>query len=387
MNTVSITSDTNLHNHPTNPIDIEMKKIIKPICALLFNIFMGAIIASLLGLPAWTGASALVAVGFAMSFVPGLRGCFRAGVYAEIWTGEVVKDLRGGLAGSWLDGIPDQSTLVENDVIHLAKIGVQPDVLVNNKTYPIPKQVINDEDIAIKLDKFQTKRTPVTDDELYAISYDKMARVKELHADAITDKKFAKAAHSLCANKHTAKTPVLTTTGDVDPNNGRRRLRWNDLVALKESLDKLGVPDANRRLVLCPEHVNDLLLVSQSFQTQYNIDRNTGKIGHLAGFDIYTYAKTPVYTTEGVKKDLDAAAVTGEFNCSFAFYTQRVFKATGSTKMYYREATLDPENQESSVNFRHYFIAMPKVADAGAVMVSGYVAPAEEKAPEQDAQG
>lgn len=369
-----------------------MEKIFKPLFALLFNMIMGAIIATLLGVPGWVGAAVLVAVGTVMSFVPALRGCLRAGVYTEIWTGEVVKSLRGGLDGSWLDGIPDQSTLVENDVIHLAKIGVQPDVLVNNKTYPIPKQVIDDEDIAIKLDKFQTKRTPVTDDELYAISYDKMTRVKELHTEAITDKKFAKAAHSLCANKHTAKTPVLVTTGDPDPNNGRRRLTWNDLVALKESLDKLGVPDANRRLVLCPEHVNDLLLVSQSFQTQYNIDRNTGKIGHLAGFDIYTYSRTPVYSATGEKKALDATAAAGEFNCSFAFYTQRVFKATGSTKMYYREATLDPENQENMVNFRHYFIAMPKVSDAGAVMTSGYVDSSQGKTPgqedsSQDSQG
>ncbi len=356
-----------------------MNRFIKPLCALLFNIFMGAIIASMLGIPAWMGAIALVVAGTVLSFVPGLRGCFRTGVYAEIWTGEVVKDLRAGLDGTWLDGIPDQSTLVNNDVIHLSKIGVQPDVLVNNKTYPIPKQVINDEDIAISLDKFQTKRTPVTDDELYAISYDKMARVKELHAEAINDKKLAKAAHSFCANQHTAKTPVLTTTGETDAASGRRRLTYNDLVALKEAMDKLHVPAANRRLVLCPEHVNDLLLVSQSFQTQYNIDRNTGKIGHLAGFDIYTYANTPLYTTAGKKKALDATAAAGEFNCSFAFYTSRVFKATGSTKMYYREATLDPENQESSINFRHYFIAMPKVEDAGVVMTSGYVAPASDQ--------
>ena len=44
-----------------------------------------------------------------------------------------------------------------------------------------------------------------------------------------------------------------------------------------------------RQLVLCPDHVNDLLLTSQAFREQYNIDRNSGKVGNLYGFEIYEY--------------------------------------------------------------------------------------------------
>ena len=53
---------------------------------------------------------------------------------------------------------------VNNDVIHLVEVGVDPDVLINNKTYPIDVQALEDKDIAIKLDKFQTKATTITDD-------------------------------------------------------------------------------------------------------------------------------------------------------------------------------------------------------------------------------
>ena len=95
-------------------------------------------------------------------------------------------------------------------------------------------------------------------------------------------------------------------------------------------------------------------------------------MGNLYGFDIYEYANNPVYTTAGVKKKLGEAGTKGEFACSFAFYTQRVFKATGSTKMYYSEASTDPQNQRSLINFRHYYLCMPKKADAGVVMTSGY---------------
>ena len=338
----------------------------------MFNCLTGAGVALLLGMSPVLGALGMnilaLLLGGAMP-----EGALRAGVLTEIWTGELVKALRGGLDGTWLDGVPDQSSIVNNDVIHLVDVGVDPDVLINNTTYPIPLQALDDSDIAIQLDKFQTKPTPITDDELYAISYDKMTRVKEAHANAISDSKFQKAAHALCAQKNTAATPVIKTTGEAD-SDGRLRLTPDDLVSAKRAMDKLKVPSDNRRLVLSPDMVNDLLLVSQSFREQYNIDRATGKVGQLYGFAIYEYAGTPLYTTAGVKKDVGATASAGEFNCSFGFYVPRVFKATGSTKMYYSEASTDPQNQRSLINFRHYFIAMPKKEDAGVVIMSGYKA-------------
>lgn len=345
----------------------------KLMIALLVNAIVGGLIALAVGIAPWIGAVALNVIAIAVgACLP--KGALRAGVFTEVWTGELVKALRGGLEGSWLDGVPDQSTIVNNDVIHLEEVGVDPDVLINNTTYPIPSQVLDDKDIAVKLDKFQTKVTPITDDELYAASYDKMARVKESHGNSINDSKFTKAAHALCAQENTAKTPVLKTTGERDAETGRLRLTMADLVALKAAMDKLHVPAENRRLVLCSDHVNDLLLVSQTFREQYNIDRTTGKVGKLYGFDVYEYANTPLYTQAGKKKNLGVAAGAGEFNCSFAFYTPRVFKATGSTKMYYSEAATDPEYQRNKINFRHYFLCMPKKADAGVVMMSGYKA-------------
>lgn len=351
-----------------------MKRLVmKLMIALLVNVIVGGLIALAVGVAPWIGAVALNVIAIAIgACLP--KDTLRVGVFTEVWTGELVKSLRGGLEGSWLDGVPDQSSIVNNDVIHLVDVGVDPDVLINNTTYPIPSQALDDKDIAVKLDKFQTKVTPITDDELYAASYDKMARVKESHGNSINDSKFTKAAHALCAQENTAKTPVLKTTGERDAETGRLRLTMADLVALKAAMDKLHVPAENRRLVLCSDHVNDLLLVSQTFREQYNIDRATGKVGKLYGFDVYEYANTPLYTQAGKKKNLGVAAGAGEFNCSFAFYTPRVFKATGSTKMYYSEAATDPEYQRNKINFRHYFLCMPKKEDAGVVMMSGYKA-------------
>lgn len=349
-----------------------MRKLMIFLAALIFNCISGATIGAVVGVEPIISALGMNAVAFVAGFLPLQSGLF-AGVYRELWTGEMVKKLRGGLEATWLDGIPDMSALVKNDVIHLTEVGVDPDVLVNNTTYPIPEQALSDADIPIGLDKFQTKVTPITDDELHAISYDKMARVIESHGNAIDDSKFGKAAHSICAASNTATTPVLATTGETITESGRKRLTRQDLINLKAALDKLKVPTKGRRLVLCPDHVNDMLGWSEAFQRQYNLDNANGKVARLYGFDIYEFAANPVYTAAGAKKAYNATAATGEFQCSFAFYTNRIFKATGSTKMYHRSAETNPETQRSAINFRHYFIAMPKKADASAVMISGYV--------------
>ncbi len=345
----------------------------KMMTALLINAVMGATVALLLGYPGIYGAVVAAVVSVVLGgFMP--KGSACEGVLTEVWTGELIKALRAYLDASWLVGVPDQSSIVNNDVIHMVDVGADPAVLVNNKTYPIDIQELEDGDKTFSLDKFQTKVVPVTDDELYARSYDKMSRVKESCANALNDTKYAKAAHALCPNENTDTTPVITTTGSVDAATGRKKMVMDDIVALKRKLDKLGVPPTQRRLVLCPDHVNDLLETEQVFKEQYNLDRNDGKVGRLYGFDIYEFGNNPTYSTEGKKNALGATPGTGEFQCSFAFYVPRVFKATGSTKMYYSAAETDPQQQRSLISYRHYFICLPKKEDAGGAIISGYSA-------------
>ncbi|MGM9753841.1 MAG: hypothetical protein ACI3ZK_07330 [Candidatus Cryptobacteroides sp.] len=355
-----------------------MKKFLTLFMAILFNCVMGAFCAGAMGfspVAGAIGANAIASIPSLFSSAPAAGGgILNAGVLREVWTGEMVKALRGGLKATWLDGIPDATSAVDNDVIHLVDVGVDPDVLINNTTYPIELQQLDDNDISISLDKFQTKVTPITDDELFALSYDKMSRVIESHRNSIDDAKFKKAAHALCAASNTAKTPVLATTGARDASTGRLAMTRKDLIAMKEAMDKLGVPAENRRLVLCPSHVNDILGWSEEFTRQYNMDNINGRVGRLYGFDIYESAYNPFYTSNGNKKALGTTPGAGEFQASFAFYTKRVFKATGSTKMYYSRAETDPEFQRNKINFRHYFIAMPKKADAGVVLRSAYAA-------------
>lgn len=328
---------------------------------LIINMFIGVVLAQFLGVPEAYGAIGGAVVPLAAgAFMP--KDALCEGVFTEIWTGELVKKLRGGLTASWLDGVSDYSAAVNNEVVHLVDVGGDPDVLINNTTYPIAAQELEDGDIALGLDKFQTKKTTVSDDQLFAISYDKIGSVIERHGDAITIAKFKKAAHAVAPQSDTETTPVIPTSGEAGAD-GRKKLTRKDIIALKRKLDAQGYPAVGRRLVLCSDHVNDLLEEDQKFRDQY-YNYTSGKIANMYGFEVYEFENCPFYTKEGTKVAFKTTPGGTDHQASFCFYTKRLFRAQGSTKMYYKDAATNPDNQANEVNFRHYYVVLPKKNEA-----------------------
>lgn len=315
-----------------------------------------------------------VAFGLAYKFryyMP--RGVAMAGVYVEVWTGELVKQFNDLDQIGWMAGIGDYSQYVNNSVIHLVDVGVDPDVLLNNTTYPIAIQDLGDGDIAISLDKWQTKATRVTDDELYAMSYDIIALKREQHGTAISVNKYQKAIHAMAPAANTTATPVLITTGAATTDGTNRlKLQRTDIVAFKKLCDKAKWPKVGRRLVLCTDHIADLLESDQKFQDQY-YNYTTGKIANLYGFEVYEYDSNPYFkVSDKTKLAYGGTPVAGTHNqASVAFVVSEMFMASGATKMYYSEAALNPTTQENLINFRHYFITLPKKQRAIGAIVSG----------------
>lgn len=331
------------------------------ISKLIINMFIGVVLAQFLGVPEAYGAIGGAVVPLAAgAFMP--HGALCEGVFTEIWTGELVKRLRGGMTASWLDGVSDYSAAVNNEVVHLVDVGGDPDVLINNTTYPIAAQELEDGDIALGLDKFQTKKTAVSDDQLFAISYDKIGSVIERHGDAITIAKFKKAAHAVAPQSDTETTPVIPTSGEAGAD-GRKKLTRKDIITLKRKLDAKGYPAVGRRLVLCSDHVNDLLEEDQKFRDQY-YNYTSGKIANMYGFEVYEFENCPFYTKEGTKVAFKTTPGGTDHQASFCFYTKRLFRAQGSTKMYYKDAATNPDNQANEVNFRHYYVVLPKKNEA-----------------------
>ena len=329
--------------------------------SLLVNAVMGSTVGGMLGMDGETGALGGIALGVVMNMVAPGSGTALAGVLTEIWTGEMIKAFRTAPEQlGWYDRIRSYDQHVNNDVIHFTEIGGDPEVLVNNTTYPLNIAALADADKPISLDRYDTEATPITDDELHAISYDKMSSVLERHREAIKAKIWQKSLHAIAPDSAVANsTIVLRTTGEVDATTNRKRMVPADIVALKAGFDKMGTPSADRVLVLNSEHVNDLLLTDQKFREAYNINQTEGKIARLYGFDIYELNETPVYTSAGNKKALGATATATDRNASVAFHLPSMMKANGSVQFYHQEAATDPLHHRNLVNFRKWSICLP----------------------------
>ncbi|MEL7006298.1 MAG: hypothetical protein AAFN93_26765 [Bacteroidota bacterium] len=288
-----------------------------------------------------------------------------AGLNQEIWTEVVVRQFRTFEEAVYLDTIPDYSTYVtqskkgKNESIHMSDIGADPEVLINNTTYPIGTMQQVDGDIVIKLDKLETKNVSVSDDEIQYISYDKIGEVTKNHVSALDNTKHQKAIHSMAPATNTANTPIIQATGP-DDGTGRKRLIKKDIVTLKDKFDAAKIPLKDRHLVLSSTHYNDLLHEDQKF-ADHLYDAKTGKVMPYMNFMIWQNLENPYFHKTNLTKLAFGAVPTPDHTiASVCFYAPDMFKAKGSTKVYQRKAEDDPENRENTAGMRTYYIVAPR---------------------------
>lgn len=274
--------------------------------------------------------------------------------FPEIWERRVRQNLEKGAQADFLDGVQeldgDPQQMGEENIIHIPTSEFNPEVLINNKTYPIAIQEYTDDEVTVKLDKYQTKATKVDDDQIQGASYDKIYAVTRAHVNSINVRKNKKAIHALAPDSNTTDTPVLELSGS--------ECTYEDLVALKDKCDELQWPEEGRRLVLCSKHYNALLKDRKNFGDQLINYRSGAVSPHIAGFEIKQYIAMPHYSG-GSKKAFGEVPASGDKPASVAFVVDNVRKKTGITKQYFSEAKSDPENQTNRLNYRHYFIAIP----------------------------
>jgi hypothetical protein len=293
--------------------------------------------------------------------------------FPEVWLKRVILLVTALTSVAWLDGIEEldvqvaemgSGTASEMNVIHIPVEDFEPEVLINNTTYPIAQQPYTDGEVLVQLDKYQTKVTTLSDDQINGASYAKIDVATKSHTRAMLKNKFKKAIHALAPAADTATTPIMEATGALVSIGGRRRLVYNDLVTAKDKLDQMDCPEEGRRLVLSTDHYNDLLREQDSDLKKILANINSGKVdAMIAGFEIYSYLGNPSYALnedeEYEKKPYGAVVESTDRKASVFFLKSNVAKKTGATKQYFAKAEGDPEMQTNRLNYRHYFIAIP----------------------------
>lgn len=286
--------------------------------------------------------------------------------FPEVWLNRVIQNLTNQNVAPWLDGIPELDVQVlevgsgdasESNIIYIPRTSFNPDVLVNNTTYPIALQAYSDDNVTVQLDKYQTKVTTLSDDQVVGAAYPRIDAATGGHVRSINTKKFQKAIHAIAPASDATLTPVIAATGTAV--NGVNQLTYDDLITLKDRLDAAEVAPEGRRLVLSTRHYNDLLLDRKNFADKL-VTYTTGQtVPVIAGFEIYQYNGNPLFTSAGAKKAFGAVKAAGDRQASVVFWTGGIAKKTGMTKQYFAPSSQDPESQTNKVNYRHYFIAVP----------------------------
>lgn len=271
----------------------------------------------------------------------------------QIWLDQIQENFYPD--SSFLKYGQDYTQFVNANALNLAKAGMNPKVLINNTTYPITVTQRVDEPIKIELDKFETENTLVRRPEVIQYSYNQLESVIMGHRNELRAKTAEKASHAYAPDKDTDDTPVISTSGDT--YNGRKRLTFTDILALKERFDAKEVPLEERYLVLHPSHVTDLINADVKGFKDIT-DLVNGQPKRFAGFGILQFSRMPLYDLGSLEKVPFGTVQTADMGfSSFAFQANEVMKADGEMFMYVREN--DPEQRATIVGFDKRFIATP----------------------------
>ncbi len=290
-------------------------------------------------------------------------------VLRELWLAMLIEKLRA--SHTWLARLKDESSFVGNNVIHLNEIGADPDVLVNNTVYPIATAARVDDDVPVALSKYDTTNTRISVDELYGLPYDKPGSALVQHKGRLEEFMGAHGLFTIAPPAATSTMPILSATGP-DDGTGRLRLIPQDIIRMSRAFDDAKIPMAGRMLVLSNEHKEDLLQTTlATFIAAQFQNVGTGAVAPmLYGFEMHQDLYAPIYNkTTKVRKAFGAASANTDARASVAFSAQDAFRALGTSQLFYRDASLDPENRATVMGFQVWGIAAPYTRRSQAAII------------------
>jgi len=282
-----------------------------------------------------------------------------AGLLKEIWIGRLMEKFYP--TAEWLSRAQDFSGNVENNTINLAEIGADPEVLVNNTTYPVPFADRADVPLQLPLDYYDTKGTVVRNAEAIQLAYPKMDSVVRQHGKALAKAQSAKAAWNFTPQADGTYTPVIVTTlsdGATAPATGQViPFNFEAIINLGQKFDEMEIPQEGRVLVLDTTHKASLLKQDLKLYKALTNQAKGEMLMQYGSFDIYVSTQTPRFNgTTKAKKAFGAAAAGTDVRSSFAFVDSEVMRAVGTMDMFSR--LRDPEARGDIIGFQQRFVAL-----------------------------
>lgn len=252
---------------------------------------------------------------------------------------------------SFLSRSVDMSAFVDHNKINLAEAGVDPKVLIDNTTFPVPVAQRTDTPLELPLHTFDTENTVVRNIEQMETAYDKLASVVRSHANALTRKTSAYAAYNWAPTENGDLTPVIETTGAVNAE-GLKAVSFEDFLRMRAKFRSFDIDPASVVVVLNPAHEADLMAEDMKLY------REVLAGGNLFGMALFSYSSLPMFDTTTKKKKAYGAAYDAakDSMCSLIYCDTEVMRAVGTTEVFAKYK--DPEQRGDVLGYQQRFTAL-----------------------------
>lgn len=252
---------------------------------------------------------------------------------------------------SFLSRSVDMSEFVDANKLHLAEAGVDPTVLIDNTTYPVPAAQREDIPKELLLHTFDTENTIVRNIEQKECAYNKMESVIRSHRAALTKKTSVFAAHNWCPGQNGDFTPVLVTGGALN-KSGVKKASFEDFLEMEMRYRQLDVDMNSLIVVLNPMHLADLK--AEDGKT-YKEMMSESK---LFSFKVFGFNNLPYFdTTTGKKKAFGSAVTANDTQSSLVYCETEVMRAVGDTEVFAKYK--DPDQRGDVLGYQQRFTAYP----------------------------
>lgn len=224
----------------------------------------------------------------------------------EIWINDIQQNLY--VNNPWLKLSKDDSAYIAYKTVHVPQSGAASTVTLNGSSFPLTAIQRTDTELTYNIDDIESQAFFVNDFEELQLSYDKRMSITQDINEKLINVVGNRAAYnwspSATASRVVRTTGATVSTALAPSATGvRNAITLADILAAKAILDKEGVPENGRVLIMPTDIYNSQFLnipnISQFYQNG-NATIATGVQSKIYGFDIYIKPNVAVYDSTGI---------------------------------------------------------------------------------------
>lgn len=258
-----------------------------------------------------------------------------AGLQKEVWIAGIQENPIPNT--SFVFASTDKSEYVENNKLHLAEAGIEPDVYENyfeGNENDLPLQAITDIPNEVVLKTYSTARTRHRDLQEVELSYNKRMSVINRHKTSLSKNIGVRAAFAWSPNANNDFNKIMNLDANASIIDA--------IIDMEAFYNGLDIYDG-MNICLTADHMARIKKENKNLYKEI-LSTNT-----MYGFKVFRYNINALYTSTGVKKPFGAVKEKGDKVCSFTWVTDEVFRCFGDTEVY--ETLRSAASQSDEISF------------------------------------